>query len=157
LTAPNNAAKAWLITYQERVAVRILCVARTVLHNISKRYRIESRRHRFAAFPENSVCRVEILEIQAIARFESVCPHEPTRTNSNSDANRSFKCRRSHDDNHTHKKIALPSNDTSNPCARTEMTQNNCSKRKKRYTRVQICATGRHMNLAFGNKNVRKQ
>jgi hypothetical protein len=65
LKALSNAAKAWLIAYHECVAVRILCVARSGPHNVSKRYRIESKRYRFATF-------LEIPEIQAIARFKSV-------------------------------------------------------------------------------------
>jgi hypothetical protein len=36
--------------------LRILCVARGVLHNISKRYRAESKRYRLATFLENSLC-----------------------------------------------------------------------------------------------------
>jgi hypothetical protein len=43
--------KAWLIAYHECVAVRILCEARGVFHNISKRYR-------FATFLENPLRRV---------------------------------------------------------------------------------------------------
>ncbi|MGA2239475.1 MAG: hypothetical protein ABSG74_09705 [Candidatus Bathyarchaeia archaeon] len=58
LRALSNAVKVWLIAYHECVAVRIHCVAHCVLHNISKRYRIESRRYRFAIFLENSLCRV---------------------------------------------------------------------------------------------------
>ena len=46
----SNAVKAWFVAYHECVAVRILCVARGV----------------------------EILEIQAIARFKSGRPHQHT-------------------------------------------------------------------------------
>ena len=44
----SNAVKAWFVAYHECVAVRILCVAHSV----------------------------EILEIQAIARFKSGRPHQ---------------------------------------------------------------------------------
>jgi hypothetical protein len=50
LRALSNAVKAWLIVYHECVAVGILCVAHSV----------------------------EILEIQAIAKFKSGRPHQHT-------------------------------------------------------------------------------
>jgi hypothetical protein len=48
----SNAVKAWLIAYHECVTVRILCVAH----------------------------RVEIPKIQAIAKFKTERPHQPTHT-----------------------------------------------------------------------------
>jgi len=63
LRALSNAVKAWLIAYHECVAVRILCVAHCV----------------------------EILEIQAIARFKSGRPHQPTYTHQSSDDARRVK------------------------------------------------------------------
>jgi hypothetical protein len=52
LRALSNAVKAWLVAYHECVAVGNLCVAHSV----------------------------EILEIQAIAKFKSGRPHQHTHT-----------------------------------------------------------------------------
>ena len=60
LRALSNAVKPWLIAYHECVAVRVLCVAHCV----------------------------EILEIQAIARFKSGCPHQHTHTDKSNERRR---------------------------------------------------------------------